>query len=53
MRVVVFYNAGTAAFGSLIIAIMATIRTVIAYIQQKAAKSGNRLAVAILCCIGW
>jgi len=45
------YNAGTAAFGSLIIAIMATIRAVIAYIQSKAAKSKNRIAVAVLCCI--
>ena len=45
------YNSGTAAFGSLIIAIMSTIRAIITYIQSKAAASKNRLAVAILCCI--
>ncbi|CAM9251312.1 unnamed protein product, partial [Choristocarpus tenellus] len=45
----IYYHMGTAALGSLIIAIM--IRTVITYWQKKLSKSGNKLAEAILCCL--
>merc|ERR1711998_64579 len=42
---------GSAAFGSLIIAIIKLIRAVIMYLQKKAAKAKNKLASAILCFI--
>ncbi|CAM9403227.1 unnamed protein product [Chrysoparadoxa australica] len=45
------YHSGTAAFGSLVIAIIKTIRAVIAYFQKKAKDSGNKLLQAMLCCI--
>merc|ERR1711998_484167 len=51
-----FYHAGSAAFGSLIIAIIKTIRVVIAYLQNEAEKSGNKLAklvLAIIQCCMW
>ncbi len=50
---------GTAAFGSLIIAIIKTIRAVVAYIQKRAKKwdpSGGRILQFLLCivqCILW
>jgi hypothetical protein len=46
-----WYHMGTAAFGSLIIAIIKTIRVIVAYLQKKAKKSGNAFAKAVLCCI--
>ena len=46
-----FYHTGTAAFGSLIIAIIKMIRAAIAYIQKKAKNSGNKLAEAVLCAL--
>ena len=50
-----FYHWGTAAFGSLIIAIIKTIRAVIKYIQKKCKNIKNpaakKVAMAILCCI--
>mmetsp|Transcript_33694 Transcript_33694/g.42428 ORF Transcript_33694/g.42428 Transcript_33694/m.42428 type:complete len:669 (+) Transcript_33694:184-2190(+) len=46
-----FYHIGTGAFGSLIIAIIKTIRAIIAYFQRKAKKSGNKVLQAVLCCI--
>ncbi|CAN0003068.1 unnamed protein product, partial [Discosporangium mesarthrocarpum] len=45
------YHTGTAAFGSLVIAIIQMIRAVMAYIQHKLSKSGNKLAEAMLCCM--
>mmetsp|Transcript_32195 Transcript_32195/g.43968 ORF Transcript_32195/g.43968 Transcript_32195/m.43968 type:complete len:658 (+) Transcript_32195:87-2060(+) len=45
------YHLGTAAFGSLIIAIIKTIRAVLAYIERKAKKSGNKIAQYIICII--
>lgn len=45
------YHLGTVAFGSLIIAIIKTIRAIVAYIQKKAAKSGNQIAQYVLCAI--
>lgn len=50
-RIGLFYHTGTAAFGALIVAIVKTIRVIIAYLQNKAAKSKNRLAQAVLCCL--
>jgi len=50
------YHLGTAAFGSLIIAIIKTIRAVIAYLQRKAKQSGNKIAQYLLCvlqCCMW
>lgn len=49
-------HLGTAAFGSLIIAIVKTIRAVLTYIQKKAVKSKLRVAVVILSvlkCLLW
>jgi choline transporter-like protein 2/4/5 len=46
------YNSGTAAFGSLIIAIIATLRVVLAYIQRKCSLHKNKVTEAIICCIG-
>jgi len=45
------YHAGTAAFGSLVIALIKTIRAVLLYVQKKAAKSNNKVLVAVLACI--
>ncbi|CAM9740877.1 unnamed protein product [Ascophyllum nodosum] len=45
------YHSGTAAFGSLIIATIKTIRAVVTYVQKKAKDSSNKLAEAILCCV--
>lgn len=54
-RVTFFNHLGTAAYGSLVIAIIKTIRAVLAYLQRKAKKSGNQLALCILrvlqCCM--
>ncbi|CAN0007533.1 unnamed protein product, partial [Choristocarpus tenellus] len=52
----VWYHSGTAAFGSLIIAIVKTIRAIVAYFQKKAKDSGNKIVQAgdinaILCCV--
>eukprot|EP00639_Heterosigma_akashiwo_P027300 CAMPEP_0194692160 /NCGR_PEP_ID=MMETSP0295-20121207/19546_1 /TAXON_ID=39354 /ORGANISM="Heterosigma akashiwo, Strain CCMP2393" /LENGTH=648 /DNA_ID=CAMNT_0039582349 /DNA_START=278 /DNA_END=2224 /DNA_ORIENTATION=- len=51
IRQSMWYHMGTAAFGSLIIAIIKTIRAIIAYLQKKAKKSGNKILQAVLCCI--
>ena len=50
------YHTGTAAFGSLIIAIIKLVRAMIAYAQKKAKASGNKIAQAVLCmlqCYMW
>ena len=44
-----WHHLGTVAHGSLIIAIIKTIRTVIAYIQRQAKKSKNKVRCRILC----
>ena len=48
-----WYHSGTAAFGSLIIAIIKTIRAIVAYIQKKAKKTKRcrALVQCVLCCI--
>ena len=51
MKTTIRYHLGTAAHGSLIIAIIKTIRAVVAYMQKKAKKSGNRIAQLFFCCV--
>lgn len=43
------YHMGTAAFGSLVIAIIKTIRAVLNYIATKAKQSGNYVLMYIMC----
>lgn len=50
-KTLIFYHLGTAAFGSLIIAIILTIRAIISYIQRKAKKSGNKILEYVMCCL--
>ncbi|CAM9571680.1 unnamed protein product [Ectocarpus sp. 6 AP-2014] len=45
------FHTGTAAFGSLIIAIIKTIRAMLTYMQKKLQKSGSKAAQAVLCCL--
>lgn len=47
-----YYHMGTIAFGSLIIAIILTIRAILAYIQRKAKKSHNKILEYLACIIG-
>merc|ERR1719265_2246873 len=44
------YHTGTAAFGSLIIAIIKMIRAFLTYLQKKADEMDSSIAKAILCC---
>ncbi len=51
-KTLTLYHLGTAAFGSLVIAIILTIRAIVSYISRKAKKyPGSSLAKFILCCI--
>lgn len=43
MKTSLFYHSGTAAFGSLIIAIIKTIRAIVAYIQKKTKDTHNKV----------
>jgi len=45
-----WYHSGTAAFGSLIIAIIKMIRAFLAYLQNKAEEWNSSVAKAIVCC---
>ena len=45
------YHMGPAAFGSLIIAIILTIRAIISYIQKKAKNSGNKILEYVMACL--
>ena len=45
-----FYHLGTCAYGSLIIAIIQLIRTILYKIQKQVAKAHNSVANCILCC---
>ena len=47
---VCWYHAGTAAYGSLIIAIIQIIRAVIMKMQKEAKKAENKIAQCVLCC---
>ncbi|CAN0386427.1 unnamed protein product, partial [Hapterophycus canaliculatus] len=51
IRTSLFYHSGTAAFGSLIIAIIKTIRAIVAYIQKKTKDTHNKILQAVLCCV--
>jgi len=44
------YHAGTAAVGSLLVAIVRLIRAMVAYVQKKAKGFDNKIGQAILCC---
>ena len=48
-----WYHTGTAAFGSLIIAIIKLVRSFIAYLQKKADEMDSSIAKAVLCCCQW
>lgn len=47
---VTLYHAGTAAFGSLLVAIVQLIRAIIAKWQRAAKKANNKIGQCILCC---
>jgi solute carrier family 44 (choline transporter-like protein), member 2/4/5 len=50
------YHLGTAAFGSLIIAVIRTIRSVLAYIQKHAKASKSKVVEYLICvlqCCTW
>eukprot|EP00555_Chaetoceros_dichaeta_P004402 CAMPEP_0198263872 /NCGR_PEP_ID=MMETSP1447-20131203/13843_1 /TAXON_ID=420782 /ORGANISM="Chaetoceros dichaeta, Strain CCMP1751" /LENGTH=666 /DNA_ID=CAMNT_0043952625 /DNA_START=79 /DNA_END=2079 /DNA_ORIENTATION=- len=44
------YHSGTAAIGSLLVAIVRLIRAMVAYVQKKAKGFDNKIGQAILCC---
>jgi choline transporter-like protein 2/4/5 len=46
-----WYHTGTAAFGSLLIAIIKMIRAAISYAQKKAKESGSKVAQMVLCAL--
>jgi hypothetical protein len=45
-----WYHTGTAAFGSLLIAIVQLIRAIIAKLQREAKKVDSKIAQCLLCC---
>jgi len=45
------YHLGTAAYGSLVIAIVKTIRAVLTYLQKKAKKTENQILLYLLSCL--
>jgi choline transporter-like protein 2/4/5 len=51
IKVSMTYHLGTLAYGSLIIAIIQLVRTVIYYLQRKAKETGNKLAEIVLACL--
>jgi len=56
MRTTFFCHMGTAAFGSLTIAIVKTIRAIIAYLQKQAQQQKNKLMEYVMCvcqCCMW
>jgi len=56
MRSTLFYHMGTAAFGSLVIAIIKTIRAIIAYLQKQAKQQQNKIMEYVMCvcqCCMW
>lgn len=51
-----FYHVGTAAFGSLVLAIVRFLRAILAYVQKQAKDADNKLAEILLCgcaCCMW
>mmetsp|Transcript_17234 Transcript_17234/g.36441 ORF Transcript_17234/g.36441 Transcript_17234/m.36441 type:complete len:724 (+) Transcript_17234:658-2829(+) len=56
VSIATFYHLGTAAFGSLVIAIIKTIRTILTYMEKKAARSKQKVVLVImriLKCLLW
>lgn len=56
MRSTFFYHMGTVAFGSLTIAIVKTIRAIIAYLQKQAQQQKNKVMEYVMCvcqCCMW
>lgn len=51
MKATTIYHLGTAAFGSLVLAIVLTIRAVLAYLQKQAKKQKNKLLEYVLCIV--
>ena len=55
LKSMMLFHTGTAAFGSLIIAIVQTIRAMMTYVEKKAKESGNKVAEYVLkvcqCCM--
>jgi choline transporter-like protein 2/4/5 len=47
----ILHHLGTVAFGSLIVAVIRTIRAVVSYFQRKLKKTHNKLAEYLLCCV--
>jgi len=45
-----WYHSGTAAYGSLIVAIVQLIRAIIAKFQKEAEKTKNKIAEIVFCC---
>jgi choline transporter-like protein 2/4/5 len=45
------YHMGTVAYGALVIAIIQTIRSIIAYFQRQAKNSKNKIMEYVLCCL--
>lgn len=46
--IVSLYHLGTAAFGSLIIAVIKTLRAILTYVEKKAAKSRQKVVIVVL-----
>ncbi|KAL7467429.1 hypothetical protein ACHAXS_007672 [Conticribra weissflogii] len=56
VSIATIYHLGTAAFGSLVIAIIKTIRTILTYMEKKAARSKLKVVLVtmrILKCLLW
>lgn len=51
MKTTGLHHLGTIAFGSLIIAVIKTIRAILTYIQKKAKKSKNKVLEYVICLI--
>jgi len=49
LKSMMIFHTGTAAFGSLIIAIVQTIRAYLSWLQKQAKDSGNKVAEYVLC----
>lgn len=49
LRTTIVHHLGTVAFGSLLVAIVRTIRAVVAYFQRKLKKTHNKVCACFLC----
>jgi len=50
IRESIYYHTGTAAIGSLLIAVIRLIRAIVAKLQKKAQEMDNKVGQCILCC---